>query len=449
MFAICFRRLRIPTFLLFASLVGHVALAQTAQTAGGAALAVPLTDKIVSAVAALLFSGVGGALFQRWLARAKPRFEITSIGFTGTQGLIRLDDDLLSRSIRDSWGPTLRRYEPYDELMERDRKTAETAERLKKALSIAEEWLEANPSGLNKEAPTCLGLDEIKKHPFVRDTIIATKLNGLCRRNEIGSIPYSLETVQKSPRLTDLTMRLKKEEWYLFLGKFGVIIPFKDVDGEARLKDIELLAESFARGIRENLIYYTKRFVDESRNDLLALGELNEHLALTMVPEAHLSVVVSFYNSGNSAATIRPHMGLRILHDRLKDEAFIMSNIRIEKNAESTEMLLKLLDANASDKRRGRHVVVEGILPETNTAPYLTIAPGQSCEARLVATEPLGKENGESLRAIYKTGLLKCQVVCQTVSGNNIWSSPAEFSSSVTQESRQNLQKILSKGKQY
>ena len=124
-----------------------------------------------------------------------------------------------------------------------------------------------------------------------------------------------------------------------------------------------------------------------------------------------------------------------------------MSNTRTDKKEEAVDLLLKLMDLRGANKPRGKHVVVEGILPETSTAPYVTVAPGQACEVRLVATEPLGKENGEKLRAIYNTGLLKCQMVCQTVSGSRIWSTPTDFSIGVTQESRQNLKKILSNSK--
>ena len=167
------------------------------------------------------------------------------------------------------------------------------------------------------------------------------------------------------------------------------VIKFRDVDSETLLNGIELLAESFARGIRENLIYFTKRFVEESKKEILALRELRDQLERTLVPEAHLTVVASFYNSGHSAATIRPHMGLRILHDKLKGEVFILSNTRSEKKEDAADALVKLIGVNKGVKRRGRHVVVEGILPETSAAPYITIAPGQACEARLVATEPL------------------------------------------------------------
>lgn len=448
MLSVCFRRLRFPAIFLVASLTGHIVLAKTGQPTESAPLTFSFLEKIIGAFTALVISGVGGALFQRWLARAMPRFEITSIGFTGTPNLIRIDDELLSLSIRDNWGPTLRRYEPYDELMERDRAAAETAERLKKALALAEEWLDKyRPTNPKPENPICVDFNEINKYPISQEPIIGNIWRGLCRTNEIGEIPYPLEAVRRLPRLAELTKNDKKETWCLSLGKFAIMFPFKDVDGEARLGDIELLAESFARGIRENLVHYTKRVVDASTNDLLALAQLREKLAQTLVPEAHLCVIASFYNSGSSAATIRPHMALRILHDRLKDEAFIMSNTRTDKKEEAVGLLLKLIDANGANKPRGKHVVVEGILPETSTAPYVTVAPGQACEVRLVATEPLGKENGEKLRAIYNAGILKCQMVCQTVAGNRIWSTPTDFSIGVSQESRQNLKKILSKSK--
>ena len=173
--------------------------------------------------------GCFGAVFQRWLARAKPRFEITSIGFTGMQGLIRIDDNLISRTNRDNWGPMLRRFEPYDELIERERTAAETAERLTKAVSIAEDWLEQYPARGIKEIPTCLELDEVKKHPYMRETIIGAVLMGLCRRNETGTAPHSLESVLNCSRLAYLTKRDKKEEWYLFLDRFGITFSFRDL----------------------------------------------------------------------------------------------------------------------------------------------------------------------------------------------------------------------------
>ncbi|MFN7227462.1 MAG: hypothetical protein ACK5UG_00225, partial [Synechococcaceae cyanobacterium] len=341
-----FRRFQLPAIFLIISLAGHVAFAKTGQTTGGAAPTFSLSEKILGAFIALLFSGVGGALFQRWLARAKPQVEITSIGFTGTQGLIRIDDDLLSRSRRDNWGPTLRRYEPYDELMERDRNAAEKVDQLNKALKGAQEWLDKYASKPIPENPICLDLDEITKYPISREPIIAAILRGLCRTNEIGAIPYSLEVVKRCPQLSELTKNDKKESWCLSLGKFAIMFPYKDVDGEARQKDIELLAESFARGIRENLVHYTKLVVDASTKDLLGLGELREKLAQTMVPEAHLCVVASFYTRGYSPATIRPHMALRIIHDKLQDKTFFMSNTPADKKEDVVDSLMKLIVAS-------------------------------------------------------------------------------------------------------
>jgi hypothetical protein len=402
-----------------------------------------VTQIVLTAIAGLLFSGIGGALFQRWLARARPSIAITSVSFSGTEDLVSLDDRLISLSAADAWGETLHRYEPFDVLLQRDEKAAEVAERLRRAIALCEKWFEKYPPNPTKDdPPICLALDELKKHPYMIDDVVGSALIGMCKRNELGTIPHRLEVVYKCPRLTDLTKT--KASWHLYLEAFGVHFPFDNMPSDARTKDVELMAESFARGTRQNIAHYTRRFVEQSKGEVLLLSDLRELLARTVVPEAHLSVRVSVYNAGKSATALRPHMGLKILHETFRERAFILSN-RAQDQNQSRDPRAEPMPSKKGLGRPGKHVVVQGSLPETSSSPHISIAPGQALHAELVAIDALGNEDGERLKQIHSTGLLKCQVVAQTVSGQSVWSRPTAFSSRITDENKAELEKLVKK----
>lgn len=396
-----------------------------------------LTQIIASAIIGLV-SLITGGLIQKWLMRGRPSLQITSIGFSGSSEFIKIDDTLITQTEKDSYGETLRKYEPFSVLKSRQRQSAEYIERLRAAIPLCEEWIE-KAAGSNPA--TCLNLGALKRHPYMLDDIVRTVLIGMCRRGEIGAPPLSIGDIANYHIVAPLSEASGGKDLHVSLGRFGVIFPSEQMPNDLRKADLRLLAESFSKGVAENLHFYTTRFVEQSTADSLLLRELTQTLERAMLPNAHISVVASIYNVGGGAITLRPHLGLRILHNDLRDTTFILSHTPGPSNPQGA-----VRAAPEDSTQRGRHVVVQPFLPETTSAPYISIAPGQAYEARLLATAPLGEKPGKSLMKIYDTSLLRCQIVAITVSGQAVWSTPSVFSGAVTDASRNEIESLV-KGK--
>lgn len=308
---------------------------------------------------------------------------------------------------------------------------SESIERLRIAIPLAVNWVNEN----NNDKILTISFADIKKHPFANSTTINGRIVAMVKRNELQKAPISYDEIQKYERITDL--KHTKEAWILDLDERMSNFKFDEVDSDNRMKDLELCAESFARGIKQNIIHYMQSFINTSSRDMNEINEFKQLLEEALLPEARLSVELSIYNSGQSAVAIRPHMGLKILHPSFEKKSFILSVQKkntVDKNNTNEP---------ASSLISGREVVTESFLPETSANPYISVSPGEMQEVVLLAAEALGKANGEIIKNIYQTGLLTCKIVGQTITDRPIWSSPAVFSNQITSDEKTKLEKIV------
>jgi hypothetical protein len=391
----------------------------------------PNVTEIINALIGFFLSVILGAFFQRWLSRAKPTFIIRAVGFQGSEKLIKLPDKLISLS-DNPWLYQLKTYSSFEDLIMAHKNALESIERLRIAIPLAANWVKEN----SNDKMLAVSFAEIKKHPFVNSGTINGRIIGMVKRNELQKAPISsLDEIQKYERVTDL--KHTKEAWILDLEERMANFKFDEVDSDNRMKDLEICAESFARGIKQNIIHYMQGFVNVANRDLNEINEYKQLLEEALLPEARLSVELSIYNSGQSAVAIRPHMGLKILHPSFEKKTFILSvqkknTVDINKTNETTKSPIS-----------GSEVVVESFLPETSANPYISVSPGEMQEVVLLAAEALGKANGEIIKNIYQTGLLTCKIVGQTITNKHVWSSPAVFSNQITSDEKTKLEKIV------
>lgn len=408
-----------------------------AQNPGGAPQTSWSFTQFLTSTALGLLGLLLGGLIQRWLARGKPSLQVTSIGFAGSPEFIKVEDELITLSEKDSYGTTLRKYEPFSTLVSRHRSSAEQVERHREAIRLCEEWLEQSPAqGETTDPVMCLSIEALRKHPLALSETVCGALIGHCRRGDLTTPPVPRSVVARCQDVAILAET--DDDIHVSMGSFGIIFPKKGVPNEKRKEDVRLLADSLAKGVSQNLRFYVHQFVTQAKASVLVLLELKEKLEQAMLPDARISVVASIYNTGRSAITLQPHLGLKILHQDFKTKAFILAHNPVPANRQATDV-----PAQEDQKPRGRHVIVQAFLPETSSTPYISIAPGQFYEAHLLATSPLGAENGKSLMQIYGTGLLSCQIVAVTASGDAVWSTPTAFSSAVTDMLRKNLEELV------
>jgi hypothetical protein len=200
---------------------------------------------------------------------------------------------------------------------------------------------------------------------------------------------------------------------------------------------MELCAESFARGIKANIIYYTRSFVNASNQEVRTLNEFKILLEQALLPHSRISVELSVYNAGQTAVAIRPHMALKILHDNFRNKAFILA-VQTRGTLDTAEEHPK-----SARTRAGQEVLPESFLPETSPSPYISVPPGEMKQILLTAVEPLGRENGETLKRIYQTSLLTCRIVGVTLNDKRVWSTSATFSNEIGADERDRLTKAV------
>lgn len=388
---------------------------------------------VLRALIAFLLSGVLGALFQRWLSRAKPRFVITSVGFQGSSKLIKVPEKLVSISDDSVWLNPVMPYASFDELIQQHKEVSEIVQRLTKAKTIANNWLNESES----KEKEILSLLEIRQHPYVNDKIVGLAIAKMIRRNNFREVPLNLDYLIKCERIAELSFVDDVGGWHLVLGTKTAVFSAKEISDKNHKDDMMLCAESFSRGSRKNIAYYTRCFVITTNDEILKLSDYRKQLEDILLPEARLFVELSVHNAGQSAVAIRPHMGLKILHPKLEKKPFVLTTrkgVQIEKNSEIQAV---------TERSVGIDVLPESFLPETSASPYVNIPPNAMQEITLVASESLGKENGEIVKNIYQTGLLKCKIVGQTLAGKAIWSASAIFSNDITADDKANLEKII------
>lgn len=400
-------------------------------------------EDVLKALLAFFLSGVVGALLQQWLSRAKPMFVISSIGFQGSEEFIKIPDSLVLASKDIAWVRILNPYITFENLIVHHKHTCGVIQRLEKAIPAVEDWINKYGSSQSKQN-AAMSFEELKKHPYMNIPTVGSAIDGGIRRNEYREVPIRLDMIQSFERIADLSF--SKEGWRLDLDEKVIVFPIEGVE-EGRKKDMELCAESFARGVLANVAYYTYSFVNASNRELRKLNEFRRLLEETLLPNSYVSVDLSIYNSGKSAVAIRPHMGLKILHEKFRGKALVLAIRKPKKHdlGDPSDDLQKEEVENLK-RRSGQEELVESFLPETSASPYVSVSPGEMKEITLIAADPLGKENIESLKQIYQTGLLTCKVLGITLDGKEVWTKPTVFSNEINAGDREKLKKMVVNG---
>ncbi|UJB70999.1 hypothetical protein HRE53_08225 [Acaryochloris sp. 'Moss Beach'] len=363
-----------------------------------------LLQVIATSSATFITSGIGGALFQKWLTRSKPSISITSVGFEVPEELIRLPESLQIRSDENAWVRKFKNYEESEDLLKFHEEAQTITEQLRNALELAQTWLQENEG---KDISSAIALAELKKHPYFEDVIIGSLILGGIKRAEISNPPVVLE--QASEVYEDLFETKEMDEMIsIDLGKKRVQFSFDNMFSKQKMQ-VETLAKSFAKGIYGNLAYYTKEFIAGANRDINRLQQLSKELESVLLPRLRLSIGLSVYNSGKSSTVLYPYVGLKILDQAFEDRSFLLAIKRVQKpGAFEIKNLFPMLKERGE---RGKDIVVSGLLPETSTSPYIDIPPEKFKELKLVATEPIGGDDISIVKEIYSTGLLTCQVV--------------------------------------
>jgi hypothetical protein len=380
---------------------------------------------LITAVVSFVVSGVGGALFQRHLARAKPSVTVTAAGFEGAQDLVELPDKLIDLSQEDSWGPSLVKYERYGTLRDREGKSGEIEARLSKAIAAVELWLRESENGSDQVSTA-----ELLRHPMLTDETFGSSINGYIRRTELPPPPYAGVTDRAS--LFPIFQRDGEPE--IHTGKTGIPFPSNRFQDSKMHEVNRLVAESFSRGVRKNISHYSKIFLENERLSVLRLKELRAALQSVLLDQARPTVTVTLQNSGDTSVALRPYFGLAVLGTDQKSisDRYVLVAASAAPNSEDVKGLMGLLQ-DREESEKSKQVKVDPYLPRVGGLTYTTIAPGSSLSLRLVAIDRLGAK-GAQYRTAYESGLLTTKVLATTASGEKIWSDASVFGANLNKK---------------
>lgn len=396
---------------------------------------------LVTAGVSFLISGVGGALLQDHLSKAKPRIIVSSVGFDGGDGLVELADELIELSEKDAWHPNLSKFEPFDTLRQREREAAAIEQKLRTVLDITELWLDEHRTGPPQVSETAL-----LRYPYLNDNTFGSSLNGSIRRSEIKPLPASdVSNVEYV-----FPLYTSDGDPLVYTGKKSSKFPAGDfISGEQSALNT-LCAESLARGVRENLVSIADQIVTLEGVNLRTIMELRAKLQDTILRNARPSLNVTIHNAGGSAIVFRPYFGLGVLapdSGRI-DDNYLMVESRLDEKQQddngspmASSPLLRLLSMS-SGNGSARDPVGNEFLPQGGGNRYPTVAPGETVEIKLSATTQLGAQAAK-YRAAYTSGLLRVKLAALTLDGKEIWSDIHVFGDSINEEDQKIIENLL------
>lgn len=209
-------------------------------------------------------------------------------------------------------------------------------------------------------------------------------------------------------------------------------------------QNFQLLVTSFGVGSYENIQFYSQKFVDESRRELVALRNISDKLHEIILPNAAISARLLIENRGGKSITFNPNFALHF-----KDPSLSISPILLragpEQNKKKNPFSLSadggfaINIPNGTGEEEGKMVQVKPFLPDPDSYPYINVPPGEIKEVSVTGSMPLGKTT-KDLLTMYQSKLLRFTVVGSTVTGTRIESTITNFSEQVGGDEQKLLQ---------
>lgn len=393
--------------------------------------AITRRDLSVAAVS-FLISGVGGALFQSWLSRAKPSIAIVSLGFGGSASLVPITTELKRKSAADVWGDNFEDLEPFEALQNRYAETESLKAKHEVLIPLIEQWIRLTSSRLAAKqlGPTEQLTDlEVVDHPNMTHALFVSALEGMIARREITNSPPVKDFEQFEVRLP--TQRRDKGDFDRIALQHGMNnywFPLNRMDTPQKKQLMTLVVESFSRGISRNLLFFSEVFLSAAKDNLLKLKALSDSLKEALLKNAHLTVVVSLRNMGATPIVFRQYYALEI-HARQYSRTYVMV-------AQPT---------NAGDRKKSPRDPIGSspkFLPTASESRFVSVAASSVEQTTLHATQPLDKD-GEQILTLFQNDILECRLSGVTIEGTEVSSDRVPFGQkSIEEQQRQVIANI-------
>lgn len=392
----------------------------------------------------LLVSGVGGAYFNKWLSRAKPKLQILSFGFDGTSTPFELPEELRKRTSADSWGKTLGQTATFEGLRSRYRSNLELIRKHEQLIPQVDKWLQQFKSRLTPASGTAalhLTAAEIDSHPYMQDELFGSSMIGNIRRLQVSEPPIiDLEKIDYRLTVLDRSDRA----FVVQFGRKATRFPLDKMDSAQKRRLMMLMADSFAKGVLQNLVYYSEFFLNAAREDLLKLKALEEPLRDVLTKEARLTFQVALRNDGDTSISLRQYYATTLSAKQYSKTILLSILAKTGDQSNNGDLISKLakqvIDEEDLDGGSPDSDDISKILPSARGSQLASIGAGEVKTIALQSLKPLG-EDGKQIVALFQNDIIECEIFGFTSDGTRISSDRIPFGKSAIEREQQDILK--------
>lgn len=378
-------------------------------------------------------SGLIGTSLSSYFERAKPSISLLSIGFQAPNlsESVQLPDELSTMAKQAHWAVTLERFESFSRLVEVEQKNRSWTLEANELVKNLEDWKSKYIGKTGSIYPITEGLtaNAIKSHPFFSSDMGGAVMTVQLRRGLMGKTTHPLKDIQGSARILDAQDLKDQSRWAFYLGYGQQFITYKDQPEQIK-NSIDTFAESFSRGITQNVLEFTDYSIAFTRKDILDSQRISAGVQEALMPNTTIAATVVITNTGKSPITFAPHFGLRLEHPDYADKNIVLiaADAGLQKSENPFALTAEGFTINLGEKqKKGERVRVEPFLPNAGSIGYITVPGGESARVKLVGISALGK-SAKALLDIHATKLLQARVLAKGHDGISVWSELTPFS---------------------
>ena len=378
----------------------------------------------LSAAIAFVIAGIGGALVQQCVSRARPQMSLTSVGFfLDADEIVAVPASTRAVSLESHWDRPFDPFENLGSLNKRERRYRERIQAMRAASASMNVWL---IKVANSRTP--LSAELVTQFPLFSTETAGAIINGSIDTGELTSLPVRSVDVMKQPAIGYAQVLPNAVDIRIGLNGTRLMLP-ENYSPEQR-EVARLIGESIVHGSKENLDAIGRYFVRRCGEEGQILKRLRDELERVLVSRSRLMVKVSIANTGGTAFTIRPYMALEAFAPKQRPFRLTLGVddvvTKAEEQRKMIETALSRMPMPAQREDRGAEAHADEFLRTSSASPYVSIPPGEVKEITALSLEPLG-DRGAAVRSGYEQGTLSCSLRALGVNGRKIVAERTAF----------------------
>lgn len=380
-----------------------------------------MTTDIVITLIASAISGVAGLYIQRYLSRAKPTLNVTSLTFEGD--VVEVSDEIQRLTRRCDWSPNIDRYISYEGLKDFEVHIAQASAALQQEKENVDEWLENfNSDGLAIN----FSIGQMMRSPALADLkVFGGYFRGSLRRREMPELPTSLADLKQQNEL--FSVEINQSKFSVHCGHFEMSFK-KEEYSEDIYPQIEQLIYSVSRGNGANMLKLHETFSSYAGSQVYDYQKLLVEVRKHLIDNSKLSLSVSISNTGQTPVILKPYFAVKLEFGE-KTKSIVLENTK----KQISKKEVPFVDLVRSEQYQ----------KSATSTNYVNVSPGTTVQVTLISSDGL-RGDSHAIAEFYELGGLKGQVYANTESGAVVKSNLSTFSKAISEADRKSLIKIAS-----